>query len=189
MSKLKSKPKRKSKPKYNFVCGAEPPFEPPNPPPNSPAQLVEWIDGQIALLDYSLEGMTRMFPDEYDEASPSATARKKILAACKHADRLNVHRDDPPPRGDVSYMNGKRWLSRLRESAAKPANAAKVEWSHPMQKKVIAARLGVSRKVLGELVKKGVYEIDDMGLQQAFRLRVDGLTPEIRARVCAPPEG
>jgi hypothetical protein len=82
------------------------------------------------------------------------------------------------------YLIAREAEIRLR---SKPAPAP--EWSHPMQKKVIAARLGVSTKVLGELVKKGVYEIDDMGLQQAFRLRVDGLTPEIRSRVCAPPEG
>ena len=60
-------------------------------------------------------------------------------------------------------------------------------WSHPMQKKEIAARLGTSEKTLMKYVKKGVYELEDVGLQQAFRIRLDGLAPRYD-RACAPPK-
>jgi len=120
--------------------------------------------------------------------SPSGTwVWSEIVIEC-------LRKDFPVEFGPIS--NNDPWAPAITTITACKILAQQIEaaaalrspkWSQPMQKKEMAERLGITVKILNVLIDKGVYILEDLNMQQTHRMRLDGLAPEVRSRICKPP--
>jgi hypothetical protein len=153
-----------------------PPSEPRNTAdlpiaePDTPEKLKRQIEsdrGQIALL----KGMPAAIRDIVEQIRQRMT----------DLELPNVPKPTNDPLEDFRVI--RQYFNDDNAKPATPADAAKPNapsWSAPMQKKVIAAKLGIPSRVLTEAVKAGRYTLDPL-TRKNYRIDLGPLSPELRA--------